>query len=100
MELVDSGLLWKHLGASLSRLVIGWTAGTILGITVGFAIGLFSLARAGLVPLVAAIFPIPKIALLPLHHLVRHRRGSKIATILFEISFHRGRDLWRGRQCG
>ena len=29
-------------------------------------IGLFSYARAGLVPLVAALFPIPKIALLPL----------------------------------
>ncbi|MEP6150132.1 MAG: ABC transporter permease, partial [Nisaea sp.] len=41
MELFESGMLWKHLGASLSRLVIGWTAGTILGITVGFAIGLF-----------------------------------------------------------
>ncbi|EFG36375.1 sulfonate/nitrate/taurine transport system permease [Brucella sp. NVSL 07-0026] len=31
-----------------------------------FFIGLFSYVRAGLVPLVAALFPIPKIALLPL----------------------------------
>ena len=36
------------------------------GVAVGVMIGLFSLVRAGLVPLVAAIFPIPKIALLPL----------------------------------
>ena len=38
----------------------------VAGIVVGVLIGLFSYARAGLVPLVAAIFPIPKIALLPL----------------------------------
>ncbi|WP_028467356.1 ABC transporter permease [Nisaea denitrificans] len=88
MELVDSGLLWTHLGASLSRLVIGWTAGTILGITVGFAIGLFSLARAGMVPLVAAIFPIPKIALLPLFIIwFGIGEGSKVATILFGTFF-------------
>ena len=88
MELFDSGLLWTHLGASLSRLVIGWTAGTILGIAVGFSIGLFSLARAGFVPLVAAIFPIPKIALLPLFIIwFGIGEGSKVATILFGTFF-------------
>lgn len=88
MELLDSGLLWTHLGASLSRLIIGWTAGTILGIAVGFAIGLFSLARAGFVPLVAAIFPIPKIALLPLFIIwFGIGEGSKVATILFGTFF-------------
>lgn len=88
MELFDSGMLWKHLSASLSRLVIGWTAGTILGIAVGFSIGLFSLARAGFVPLVAAIFPIPKIALLPLFIIwFGIGEGSKVATILFGTFF-------------
>jgi len=88
IDLYNSGLLWKHLGASLSRLVIGWTAGTILGIAVGFAIGLFSLARAGLVPMVAAIFPIPKIALLPLFIIwFGIGEGSKVATILFGTFF-------------
>ena len=66
MELVKTGQLWKHLGASLQRLIFGWTAGTLLGILAGLSIGLFSLSRAGLLPLVSAIFPIPKIALLPL----------------------------------
>jgi NitT/TauT family transport system permease protein len=47
-------------------LVIGASIGASFGICVGVMIGLFSLIRAGLVPLVAAIFPIPKIALLPL----------------------------------
>ena len=66
VELWNSGLLWKHLLPSVIRLVIGASIGASFGICVGVMIGLFSLVRAGLVPLVAAIFPIPKIALLPL----------------------------------
>jgi NitT/TauT family transport system permease protein len=66
VELWQSGALMKHLLPSLSRLAVGATAGAITGIAVGVMIGLFAFARAGLVPLVAAIFPIPKIALLPL----------------------------------
>ena len=66
LDLWASGLLWKHLIPSLSRLAIGAAIGASLGIAVGVMIGLFSYVRAGLVPIVAAIFPIPKIALLPL----------------------------------
>lgn len=66
IELWETGLLFKHLAPSLTRLVVGSLIGCSFGICVGIMIGLFSLARAGLVPLVAAIFPIPKIALLPL----------------------------------
>lgn len=66
MELWESGLLWKHLIPSITRLVVGAIIGASVGICVGILIGLFSVARGSLVPLVAAIFPIPKIALLPL----------------------------------
>ncbi len=88
MQLVESGLLWKHLGASLQRLIVGWTSGTVLGVIVGLMIGLFSVARAGLSPLVSAIFPIPKIALLPLFIIwFGIGEGSKVATILFGTFF-------------
>ena len=87
-HLVETGLLWKHLGASLQRLLVGWSLGTVAGIAVGVSIGLFSLARAGLAPVVAAIFPIPKIALLPLFVIwFGIGEGSKIATILFGTFF-------------
>jgi NitT/TauT family transport system permease protein len=66
VELWQTGGLWEHLLPSLSRLVVGSTIGISAGIGVGVMIGLFSYVRAGLVPLVASIFPIPKIALLPL----------------------------------
>src|SRR5690606_5975094 len=87
-DLFTSGMLWKHLGASLYRLVVGWTLGSLLGIVVGLMIGLFSLARAGLLPLVSALFPIPKIALLPLFIIwFGIGEGSKVATILFGTFF-------------
>ena len=87
-HLFETGLLWKHVGASLQRLVLGWTFGTLLGMAVGVSIGLFSLARAGLAPVVAAIFPIPKIALLPLFVIwFGIGEGSKVATILFGTFF-------------
>jgi len=66
VELWQSGLLWSHLIPSINRLLVGAALGATAGIALGVMIGLFSLVRAGLVPLVAAIFPIPKIALLPL----------------------------------
>lgn len=83
-ELYASGLLFAHLGPSLSRLAVGAAMGVSAGIAVGVLIGLFSLARSGLVPLVAAIFPIPKIALLPLFVIwFGIDEGSKYALIAF-----------------
>ncbi len=66
VQLWQTGLLWKHLLPSLQRLLIGGLLGVSVGVALGVLIGLFSYVRAGLVPLVAALFPIPKIALLPL----------------------------------
>ncbi|MBD1577022.1 MULTISPECIES: ABC transporter permease [Vibrio] len=66
VDLYQSGLLWQQLLPSLTRLAVGASIGVVVGIGLGLIIGLFSLARAGLVPLISAIFPIPKIALLPL----------------------------------
>lgn len=65
-ELWQTGLLFKHLVPSLTRLAVGATFGVMVGVSVGVLIGLFSYIRAGVVPVVAALFPIPKIALLPL----------------------------------
>ncbi|MGI9520296.1 MAG: ABC transporter permease [Hyphomicrobiaceae bacterium] len=66
IELYQTEMLWAHLVPSLRRLIVGGAIGATCGILVGVLIGLFSLVRAGLVPLIAAIFPVPKIALLPL----------------------------------
>lgn len=82
VDLWNTGLLFQHLLPSLNRLIVGSAMGITTGILVGVMIGLFSYARAGLVPLVAAIFPIPKIALLPLFVIwFGIDEGSKYALI-------------------
>ena len=82
VDLWNTGLLFQHLLPSLNRLIVGGAMGITTGILVGVMIGLFSYARAGLVPLVAAIFPIPKIALLPLFVIwFGIDEGSKYALI-------------------
>lgn len=83
-QLYSSGLLFKHLLPSLSRLAVGAAVGASLGIGVGILIGLFSYIRSGMVPVIAAIFPIPKIALLPLFVIwFGIGEGSKYALIAF-----------------
>jgi len=82
IQLFQSGLLFKHLVPSILRLVIGALIGISLGISIGTLIGLFSYFRSGLVPVIAAIFPIPKIALLPLFVIwFGIGEGSKYALI-------------------
>ncbi|WP_417416855.1 ABC transporter permease [Hoeflea sp.] len=87
-DLFETGMIWKHLSASLYRLVVGWTLGSLIGVLVGLAIALFSLVRAGVSPFITALFPIPKIALLPLFIIwFGIGEGSKVATILFGTFF-------------
>ena len=66
VALIRTGELWTHLGASLWRLAWGFLLGTIPGIALGLLMGLSRYARAALDPIVAATYPIPKIAILPL----------------------------------
>jgi ABC-type nitrate/sulfonate/bicarbonate transport system permease component len=86
--LVESGLMWRHLGVSLARIAGGWSVGTLAGLAVGLAMGIWSLARAVGVPFVSALFPIPKIALLPLLILwLGIGEAPKVATIALGVFF-------------
>jgi ABC-type nitrate/sulfonate/bicarbonate transport system permease component len=87
-HLTISGELWKHLSASLGRLGIGWITGTVFGIGFGLAVGLSSLLRSPGMAVVSALFPIPKIALVPLFIIwFGIGEGSKIATLAFGVFF-------------
>lgn len=88
LDLVRSGELSRHLSASLGRIVAGWLLGTLLGLAAGLAIGLFSLARSVGVPVISALFPIPKIALLPLLILwLGIGESPKVTTIALGVFF-------------
>ena len=83
-HLTVSGELWKHLSASLLRLAIGWGVGTVFGIGMGLAVGLWSALRSPGMAVVSALFPIPKIALVPLFIIwFGIGEGSKIITLAF-----------------
>jgi len=69
-ELTKSGLLWTNTWASLQRLFCGLLIGGIPAIALGIAMGLFRPLRAAIDPLVAATYPIPKSAVMPLVLLV------------------------------
>jgi NitT/TauT family transport system permease protein len=87
-NLAASGELWLHLTASLQRLAIGWLLGTLAGVIAGVLLGLFTLARSGGMALVSALFPIPKIALVPLFIIwFGIGEGSKIVTLFFGVFF-------------
>ena len=88
MQLVRSGELWRQLGPSLNRLAIGWSLGTVFGIAVGFLVGIAVWARSPGMAIVSALFPIPKIALVPLFIIwFGIGEGSKIATLGFGVFF-------------
>jgi ABC-type nitrate/sulfonate/bicarbonate transport system permease component len=87
-HVLSSGDLFRHIGASLYRIVIGWCLGTTCGILIGLLIGISGIARSVGIPMVSAIFPIPKIALLPLLILwLGIGEPSKIATIALGVFF-------------
>jgi len=88
IALIRTGELWTHLGASLWRLAGGFLLGTIPGIALGLVMGLSRYVRAALDPIVAATFPIPKIAILPLIMLyLGIGEASKIAIIAIAVVY-------------
>jgi len=58
--------LWKHLSYSLFRVVAGFFFGALLGIPLGYAMGLSNWFRGWFEPIVEFMRPVPPLALIPL----------------------------------
>ncbi len=58
--------LWEHLGWSLIRVVAGFVLGSLIGIPLGYAMGLSSWVRGWFDPIVEFMRPVPPLALIPL----------------------------------
>jgi ABC-type nitrate/sulfonate/bicarbonate transport system permease component len=96
-RLALSGALWQHLSYSIMRIGSGWMLGTVAGVVVGFAIGLSGLARGVGLTFISALFPIPKIALLPLLILwLGIGEQPKIATIALGVFFSTAISVYSG----
>jgi len=96
-DMARSGELLGHLVTSLERLAWGFAVGALAGISVGVAVGFFSLADAVVQPLIAATFPIPKIALLPLLILwLGIGEASKVAVVALGVFFPMAINTYSG----
>lgn len=58
--------LWDHIWISVYRVLSGVVYGAVIGIPLGFAMGLWSVAKGIFDPIVEFIRPIPPLALIPL----------------------------------
>ena len=65
-NMIENGLLMKHVWASLQRLFWGILWGGIPALILGVAMGMFRTLRMIIEPVIAATYPIPKSAILPL----------------------------------
>lgn len=59
-------VLLAHAAASLARVLSALALATAVALPLGIAVGRIALIREGLTPLVYLLYPVPKIALLPL----------------------------------
>lgn len=88
VELAESGELWTNTAISLRRLVIGIGVGGAPALLLGLLMGLYRPLRVAVDPIIAATYPIPKSAILPLLLLIFGLgEGSKIAMVAIGVFF-------------
>ena len=70
IEIANSGYqnftLWQHLFWSLYRVIVGFFFGALIGIPLGYAMGLSNWFRGWFDPIVEFMRPVPPLALIPL----------------------------------
>jgi ABC-type nitrate/sulfonate/bicarbonate transport system permease component len=87
-ELTLNGELAAHTSATLYRVFAGFAIGAVPAIAVGLAMAMFRPVRIFCDPLIAALMPIPKVALMPLLLLAfGFGDASKIALVATAVFF-------------
>ncbi len=88
IDMLRSGELVTNTLVSLRRLALGTLIGGVPALVLGIAMGLNRWVRAALDPIVAATYPIPKSAILPLALLIFGLgEGSKIFMVAIGVFF-------------
>jgi NitT/TauT family transport system permease protein len=85
---IQDGSLWNHVTTSLITLLIGYVLGATIGIAAGFLLGLMRFADRTLAPFIAALYGLPKVALLPLFVIfLGIGIESKVALVAVVVAF-------------
>ncbi|MPL81516.1 putative aliphatic sulfonates transport permease protein SsuC [bioreactor metagenome] len=88
VPLLLSGELLYNTFVSVQRVVWGFLVGAIPGVLLGISMGLSPLVRSAIEPMIAATYPIPKLALMPLILLIFGLgETSKIFTIAIGVFY-------------
>ncbi len=86
--LLQDGTLLTNTAITLRRVAVGFVLATVPAILLGVVMGVSSVARAIFMPLVAAIYPIPKIALVPMVVLLLGiGEPAKYAVVVISVFF-------------
>lgn len=87
-ELIVSGELWGHFGASITRSIIGFGLALIIGISFGLLIGWYPLARDLLNPAFEVFRNTATLALLPVFMLLLGiGEVSKVSIVFYACTF-------------
>ena len=87
-EITVSGELATHFWASVFRVYGGYALGAAAGVTIGLGAGLLIPVRSFFDPLVSFLYPIPKVAFLPIFLLLFGLgHASKVIMIAFSVFF-------------
>lgn len=88
VEMFEERDLMGDIGISLYRIFVGFVVGTVPGVLIGLAMGLFWPVRVFLMPIASAIYAIPKMAILPLA-IIAFGTGelSKIMIVAISVLF-------------
>jgi NitT/TauT family transport system permease protein len=83
----EDGLL-TDIRVSVVRLLLGFALGAVPGVAAGMAMGLWGPVRTALLPLVTALYPIPRIAILPLVLVIFGiGESGKLFMVAFSVFF-------------
>ncbi len=86
--LLQDGTLLANTAITLRRVTVGFVLATAPAILLGVVMGVSGVARAIFMPLVAAIYPIPKIALVPMVVLLLGiGEPAKYAVVVISVFF-------------
>lgn len=66
VEVLQNGMLWRHLSATLFEIVLGLVIGTLLAVAVGYALSKSPLAEKLLTPFLVGSQAVPIVAIAPL----------------------------------
>ena len=66
IEPINNGVMWKETALTLRRVLVGFTLASVPAVLLGVAMGVNRPIRMFFTPLISALYPVPKIALVPM----------------------------------